>query len=29
MVKIYDICAMKVLIVDDEKSIRNSLKEIL
>ena len=29
MVKISDICVMKILIVDDEKSIRNSLKEIL
>ena len=29
MAKITDICNMKILIVDDEKAIRNSLKEIL
>ena len=29
MVKLCDICVMKILIVDDEKAIRNSLKEIL
>ena len=29
MVKLSDICDMKILIVDDEKAIRNSLKEIL